>query len=587
MSRLVLTYDNESHVACLSFSLLLLLFRAKSTWPRRHSRLLASSSSSSRSNVITPINVENEPTLGYLEGSQELSELESALRELSEQVTDVPIIIGGRSLSSEHVVHQVCPFDHAKKVAKFYYASSDQISLAIKVSQQVHTEWDKVPLSEKISLFLRAAHLVSGKYRMMLNAATILGQGKTFIQAEIDSAAELADFFRFNAKFAADLTQYEPLSPAPTETINSMRYRSLEGFVASISPFNFTAIGGNLASAPTMMGNVVLWKPSDTAILSNYLIYKLLEEAGFPPGVINFVPSDGPTFGDTVTSSPHLSAINFTGSVATFKHLWKQTSLKLDGYKSFPRLIGECGGKNYHFVHPSADVLSVVNGTVRSAFEYSGQKCSACSRVYVAASLWPQVKEGLVETVKSLKLASPLERDTFLSAVIDEKSFTRISQFLKHAKSNCEIIAGGNADMSTGYFVEPTVVRVNDAHDRLMTEEIFGPIVAVFVYDDSQVDETLQLVNTTSPYALTGAIFANDEQFISKATQVLKYSCGNFYINDKSTGSVVGQQPFGGSRMSGTNDKAGGPHYLLKWASPQTIKQTFTPLTQVKYPYMM
>lgn len=578
---LFLSYVNESRVRCTCLP----LYRLKSSYFPRHSRFLASHHSTNTS--ISAISVENEATLGYLEGSSELNELTSALKGLSETVTDVPIIIGGRSLSSSRVVHQVYPFDHAKKLATFYYASADQINLAIKVSQEARREWDKVPLSHKISLFLRAADLVSGKYRMNLNAATMLGQAKTIIQAEIDSAAELADFFRFNAKFAAQLTHYQPLSPNSQETVNSFRYRSLEGFVASISPFNFTAIGGNLASAPTIMGNVVLWKPSDTAILSNFVIYKLLEEAGFPPGVINFIPCDGVTFGDTITSSPHLSAINFTGSVATFKHLWRQTSLRLDTYKSFPRLVGECGGKNYHFVHPSADVESVINATVRSAFEYSGQKCSACSRLYVAASLWPQVKEGLIETVNTLKLASPLERDTFLSAVIDDKSFTRISGYLTHAKEKCQVIIGGNADKSIGYFVEPTVVLVQDPHDKLMQEEIFGPIVSVFVYDDNQVDETLQLVDTTSPFALTGAIFANDEQFITKATEQLKHSCGNFYINDKSTGSVVGQQPFGGSRMSGTNDKAGGPHYLLKWASPQTIKQTFTPLKDVKYPYML
>ena len=568
----------------LTFALFPSLHRLKGKAVAYHSRFL--SSSLQFTDAVSPIRIENEPILGYLKGSNELRELKSALKELTSTVTEVPIIIGGRTLSSENVRHQVYPFDHEKKLAKFYHASAEQINLAIKVSQEVHKEWDRVPLNEKVSLFLRAGDLVSGKYRMKLNAATMLGQGKTVIQAEIDAAAELADFFRFNALFAAELCKYQPLSPDPKVTRNSFRYRSLEGFVASISPFNFTAIGGNLASAPTMMGNVVIWKPSDTAILSNFLIYKLLEEAGFPPGVINFVPSDGPTFGNTVTSSPLLSAINFTGSVATFKHLWKQTSQNLDLYHSFPRIVGECGGKNFHFVHPSAHVESVVNATVRSAFEYSGQKCSACSRMYIPSSLWPQLRDGLVERTKQLKLGSPLELDTFLSAVIDDKSFTRISRYLNHAKSQGQVLTGATTDDSTGYFVQPTIIKVNDPNDQIMKEEIFGPVLSLFVYDDSEIESALNLVESTTPYALTGSVFATDEKFIKKSTHKLKYAAGNFYINDKSTGSVVGQQPFGGSRMSGTNDKAGGPHYLLKWASPQTIKQTFIELKDWKYPYM-
>ena len=351
---------------------------------------------------------------------------------------------------------------------------------------------------------------------MKLNAATMLGQGKTVIQAEIDAAAELADFFRFNAMFASELLDYQPISPNPSETLNTFRYRSLEGFVASISPFNFTAIGGNLASAPALMGNVVLWKPSDTAVLSNYVVFRLLEEAGFPPGVINFLPSDGPTFGDAVMSSPELSGINFTGSVATFRRLWKQTASNLDLYKGFPRLVGECGGKNYHLVHPSAQVDTVVPSTIRSAFEFSGQKCSACSRLYAPRSLWSQIKEGLLETRKNIKLGSPLEYDTFLSAVIDEKAFDRITGYLNHAKSSStlEILGGGNSDKSQGYMVEPTIVVTTDPRDKIMTEEIFGPILSVFVYEDNQFDQILDLVDSSTPYALTGALFCQD-QYVS------------------------------------------------------------------------
>jgi 1-pyrroline-5-carboxylate dehydrogenase len=537
---------------------------------------------------VNVIKVENEPILQYKKGSKELKELLSAIRDLESASYDVPIIVNGKEIRTGNKLTQVSPFNHAKSVASFYHADYAIISNAISESQKVRADWDTVPMSERIKMFLRAGDLVSGKYRMKLNAATMLGQAKTLIQAEIDAAAELADFFRFNAMYVTELMQFQPLSPEPGISKNTFRYRSLEGFVASISPFNFTAIGGNLATAPAMMGNVVLWKPSDTAILSNYIIYKLLEEAGFPPGVINFIPADGPTFGDAITSSKFLSGINFTGSVPTFKHLWQATAKKLDIYHSFPRLVGECGGKNFHLIHPSADVETVVAATTRSAFEFSGQKCSACSRAYVPASLWPKVKERLIETHKTLKLGSPLQLDAFLSAVIDEKAFARISSYIQYARqsNDVDVIAGGVCDDRVGYYVEPTIVQVKDPRDKLMREEIFGPVLSVFVYPDKDLPQILDLVSTTTDYALTGAVFAQDKKFLSEATQRLKYAAGNFYVNDKCTGSVVGQQPFGGSRMSGTNDKAGGPHYLLRWASPQNVKQTFVPQREVKYPYM-
>merc|ERR1719471_2502196 len=416
----------------------------------------------------------------------------------------------------------------------------------------------------------------------------MLGQAKTVIQAEIDAAAEMIDFFRFNAFFGKELLKYQPISEKPESTLNLMRYRSLEGFIASVTPFNFTAIAGNLAYTPCIMGNVTLWKPSDTAILSNYLIYKIFREAGFPEGLVNFLPSDGPVFGKVVTSHNELAAINFTGSVPTFQWLWKAVGQNLDNYTGFPKLIGECGGKNYHFVHPTADVDSVVTSSTRSAFEYQGQKCSACSRMYVPESLWPKVKEGLAETQKSLKVGTPLEFDTFMSAVIDGKSFARIKSYIDHAKSgpNTKIVAGGTYDDSVGYFVQPTVVETSSTEDRIFKEEIFGPVVTAFVYPDSQTEAMLGHVVKDTPYALTGAIFSQDQAFADAATEKLKGSAGNFYVNDKSTGSVVGQQPFGGARLSGTNDKAGGPHYMLKWASPQAVKQTFVPLPSVSYPYM-
>ncbi|XP_076320631.1 delta-1-pyrroline-5-carboxylate dehydrogenase, mitochondrial-like [Tachypleus tridentatus] len=558
----------------------------------RHSTVSLSAFSRVRSlSFVTPVDdfeVTNEPTLDYLKGSNERKTLEDALEKYKNTCTDVPIVIGNEEFRTDNVKYQAMPFDHSKKIAKYYGATSDIVQKAIDSSIEARKEWEARPISERISILLKAADLVSGKYRMDLNATTMLGQGKTVIQAEIDAAAELADFFRFNAYFAKELTKYQPLSPSPTISKNTFRHRGIEGFVVAVSPFNFTAIGGNLSTNPTLMGNVVVWKPSSTSVLSNYITYQLLREAGFPPGVINFVTANGPIFGDTICSSPQLAGINFTGSVGTFQHLWKQTAQNLEKYHNFPRFIGECGGKNSHFIHPSAHIQSVVNGTIRSAFEFGGQKCSACSRMYVPESIWPQIKEGLLETRKKLKLGSPLEYDSFLSAVIDEKAFNRIKSYIDYAKSssNMEILDGGNCDSRTGYYVEPTVVITKDPEDRIMKEEIFGPVLTVFVYPDKKIEEALRLTCETAPFGLAGSIFASDEKFISEATELLKMSAGNFYINDKSTGSVVGQQPFGGGRISGTNDKAGGPHCLLRWTSPQVVKETFKPLTEWDYPYM-
>lgn len=537
---------------------------------------------------VDEFSIKNEPMLQYLKGSKERKELTAALTKYQDVCTEIPIIIGGQEIKTDRVQYQLMPFDHKKKVAKYYWATPEIIQSAINNAESVREKWEAVPISEKINLCLKAADLVSGKYRMDLNAATMLGQGKTAFQAEIDAAAELADFLRFNAYFAKEITKYQPQSPEPKVTRNTFRHRGIEGFVAAISPFNFTAIGGNLATAPALMGNVVLWKPSDTCVFSNYIIVKVLQEAGFPPGVINFVPADGPDFGSVITRSPLLAGINFTGSGVTFNHLWKETAKNLEVYKSYPRLIGECSGKNFHFIHKSADVATVVASTIRASFEYSGQKCSACSRIYVPDSLWPKIKEGLLETRKQLKVGSPLEFDTFMSAVIDKRSFQKLGSYIDYAKSskNIEILGGGDRDDKVGYYVQPTIVQTTDPKDRIMKEDIFGPLTTVFVYPENKVEETLKLVSETTPYALTGAIFSKDENFTQKAVESLKMSAGNFYINDKSTGAVVGQQPFGGARLSGTNDKAGGPHYLLRWTSPQVVKETFVPLTEVKYPYM-
>ncbi|XP_040085347.1 delta-1-pyrroline-5-carboxylate dehydrogenase, mitochondrial [Oryx dammah] len=536
---------------------------------------------------VSSVQVANEPVLAFTRGSPERDALQKALKELKGRTEAIPCVVGDEEVWTSDVRYQASPFNHGHKVAKFCYADKALLHRAIGAALAARKEWDLKPVADRAQVFLKAADLLSGPRRAEVLAKTMVGQGKTVIQAEIDAAAELIDFFRFNAKFAVELEGEQPLSVPPST--NSVLYRGLEGFVAAISPFNFTAIGGNLAGAPALMGNVVLWKPSDTAMLASYAVYRILREAGLPPNIIQFVPADGPTFGDTVTSSEHLCGINFTGSVPTFKHLWKQVAQNLDRFRTFPRLAGECGGKNFHFVHRSADVDSVVSGTLRSAFEYGGQKCSACSRLYVPRSLWPQIKGRLLEELGGIKVGNPAEDfGTFFSAVIDAKSFSRIRKWLEHARSSpsLTILAGGQCDDSVGYFVEPCIVETKDPQDPIMKEEIFGPVLAVYVYPDEEYKETLRLVDSTSSYGLTGAVFAQDKDILREATELLRNTAGNFYINDKSTGSVVGQQPFGGARASGTNDKPGGPHYVLRWTSPQVIKETRGPLGDWRYPYM-
>uniref|UniRef100_F6SD96 Delta-1-pyrroline-5-carboxylate dehydrogenase, mitochondrial n=1 Tax=Equus caballus TaxID=9796 RepID=F6SD96_HORSE len=457
------------------------------------------------------LTVANEPILAFTQGSPERDALQKALKDLKGRTEAIPCVVGDEEVWTSDVQYQV----------------SALLNKAIEAALAARKEWDLKPVADRAQIFLRAADMLSGPHRAEVLAKTMVGQGKTVIQAEIDAAAELIDFFRFNAKFAVELEGQQPISVPPST--NSVVYRGLEGFVAAISPFNFTAIGGNLAGAPALMGNVVLWKPSDTAMLASYAVYRVLREAGLPPNIIQFVPADGPTFGDTVTSSEHLCGINFTGSVPTFKHLWKQVAQNLDRFRTFPRLAGECGGKNFHFVHRSADVDSVVSGTLRSAFEYGGQKCSACSRLYVPRSLWPQIKGRLLEEHGRIKVGDPAEDfGTFFSAVIDAK-----------------------CDDSVGYFVEPCIVESKDPQEPIMKEEIFGPVLTVYVYPDDQYKETLRLVDSTTSYGLTGAVFAQDKDVVQEATRMLRNAAGNFYINDKSTGSVVGQQPFGGARASG------------------------------------
>ncbi|KAF5899184.1 delta-1-pyrroline-5-carboxylate dehydrogenase, mitochondrial, partial [Clarias magur] len=533
------------------------------------------------------VEVKNEPILAFKEGSKERAELVKALKELKGKTEEIPCVIGDEQIWTKDIRYQLSPFNHAHKVAKFCYADKELLNKAILASVAARREWDLKPVADRAQILFKAADIISGPKRAEVLAKTIIGQGKTVVQAEIDAAAELIDFFRFNAKHAVELQQQQPLDSEGST--NTMLYRGLEGFVAAVAPFNFTAIGGNLAGTPAIMGNVVLWKPSDTAMSASYAVYKILRESGLPPNIIQFVPADGPVFGDTVTSSKHLAGINFTGSVPTFKRLWKQVAQNLDIYRNFPRVAGECGGKNFHFVHKSADIGSVVTGTIRSAFEYGGQKCSACSRMYVPDSLWPQIKQELLAVHKQIKVGDPVEDfGTFFSAVIDDKSFGRIKGWLEHAKSspNLTVIAGGNCDDNKGYYVEPTIIETKDPQDKIMNEEIFGPVLTVYVYPENDYKNVLELIDNTSPYALTGAVFAQDKAVLDEAAKALRNAAGNYYVNDKSTGSVVAQQPFGGSRASGTNDKPGGPHYVLRWTSPQVVKETHVPLRDWKYTYM-
>uniref|UniRef100_A0A672ZE51 Multifunctional fusion protein n=1 Tax=Sphaeramia orbicularis TaxID=375764 RepID=A0A672ZE51_9TELE len=520
------------------------------------------------------VEVKNEPILGFNEGSPERKELV-----LQGKTEEIPCVVGDEHVWTKDIRYQLSPFNHSHKVAKFCYADKELINKAILASVAARREWDLKPVQDRAQVLFKAADVISGPKRAEILAKTMIGQGKTVVQAEIDAAAELIDFFRFNAKHAVELESQQPID-APGST-NTMLYRGLEGFVAAVAPFNFTAIGGNLAGTPALMGNVVLWKPSDTAMSASYAVYKVLRDCGLPPNIIQFLPADGPVFGDTIAASEHLAGINFTGSVPHFRTEHSCNVLY------FPFL--ECGGKNFHFIHKSADVNSVVNGTIRSAFEYGGQKCSACSRMYVPDTLWPQIKEGLLSVHKNIKVGDPVEDfGTFFSAVIDDKSFGRIKKWLDHAKSspNLKIIAGGNCDDKKGYFVEPTIVETKDPQDSIMNEEIFGPVLSVFVYPENNYKEVLHLIDNTSPYALTGAVFAKDESVIAEAAKTLRNAAGNYYVNDKSTGSVVAQQPFGGARASGTNDKPGGPHYVLRWTSPQVVKQTHVPLKEWKYTYM-
>jgi len=534
--------------------------------------------------IPTPI---NEPIAGYAPGSHERISLKKRLSEMLEQTIDIPLVIGGREVRTGRTAEVVCPFDHGHVLAHFHQAGEEEVNAAIEASREAWHEWSEMAWEDRLAVFLKAADLLAGPWRDTLNAATMLNQAKTVIQAEIDSACELIDFWRFNTHFVQEIYQQQPISSRGIW--NRLEFRPLEGFVFAVTPFNFTAIGGNLPTAPAMMGNTVVWKPASTAVLSSYYTLKILEEAGLPPGVINFVPGRGAEVGDPVLRSPHLAGIHFTGSTSTFNGMWRTIAENVDKYKTYPRIVGETGGKDFVFAHPSANPDSLVIALVRGSFEYQGQKCSAASRAYVPRSLWPEVSRALKAEVESLRMGSPLDFRNFLSAVIDRKAYRTITAAIARAKesSDCEILVGGGFEDEKGFFIEPTVIVAKDPRYETMEVELFGPVLTIYVYEDEELEAAVRLCDSTSPYALTGAIFAQDRGAIVKLMKGLRHAAGNFYINDKPTGAVVGQQPFGGARASGTNDKAGSIFNLLRWTSQRSIKETFVPPTDYRYPHML
>ncbi len=528
----------------------------------------------------------NEPIHDYAPGSAERASLKRRLDAMLDEKVEIPLIIGGREVRSESTFDAVCPHDHERVLATCHQAGAAEVEQAIAASQEAWRGWSEMPWEDRAAVLLKAADLLAGPWRDTLNAATMLNQSKTVYQAEIDSACELIDFWRFNPWYMQRVYEEQPGSARGIW--DRVEYRALEGFVFAVTPFNFTSIGGNLPTAPALMGNTVLWKPASTAVLPAFYLMKLLEEAGLPPGVINFVPGRGRQVGDPALASPLLAGIHFTGSTGTFQGMWKTVGANIASYKGYPRIVGETGGKDFVFAHPSADVPSLVTALVRGAFEYQGQKCSAASRAYVPRSLWDGVRAGLERDLDEMRMGPPTDFRNFFCAVIDEPSFDNILGYIEHAKATAglEVAIGGGADKSKGYFIEPTVVVSDDPKSKLMSEEIFGPVLTVHVYDDARLDETLELCDTTSPYALTGAIFARERRDVVRMSAALRHAAGNFYINDKPTGAVVGQQPFGGARASGTNDKAGSPLNLLRWVSQRAIKENFVPPTEFGYPHM-
>lgn len=530
----------------------------------------------------------NEPIRMYAPESSERESLKQRLAamtaETGKQRLEIPLIIDGKEVRTGQLRKVVMPHSHGEVLAEFHLAGPRELEAAANAALRAKAEWENLAWHERASIFLRAADLLAGPWRDEINAATMLGQSKNAYQSEIDAACELIDFLRFNAYFYQQIREEQPLSVSGVQ--NRMEWRPLEGFVLAITPFNFTAIGGNLAAAPAMLGNTVVWKPSDTQMFSAYKTMKLFEAAGLPPGVINLVGADGPVTSDVLVTHPKLAGVHFTGSTPTFHAIWKRVGENLSRYATYPRLVGETGGKDFIFAHPSAEPDALRTGMIRGAFEYQGQKCSAASRAYIPTSLWKKIEPTLIEQAEELKMGDVRDFRNFVNAVIDERSFNKIRGYLDEARSSpdAKIIAGGSADSRTGYFIRPTLIKTSTPHYRTMQEELFGPVLTLYVYDDLKWEESMRLCDQTSPYALTGAIFAQDRTAVDALTKGFTHSAGNFYINDKPTGAVVGQQPFGGGRASGTNDKAGSSLNLYRWLSPRTIKETLVPATHYSYP---
>ena len=526
----------------------------------------------------------NEPVKAYAPGSPEKVEIKESLKSMAAERMEIPVIIGGKEVRTGDQAMAVMPHNHGQVLADWHKASPGHVGQAIEAALEARREWGGWPWEDRAAVFLKAAELLATSWRATLNASTMLGQSKTVFQAEIDSACELIDFWRFNPHYAQELYAEQPLSNAATW--NQLDYRPLSGFVYAITPFNFTSIAGNLPTAPALMGNTVVWKPASAAIPSAYSIMKLLTAAGLPPGVINFIPGEAATVSEIVLCHPDLAGVHFTGSTEVFQALWKTVGENISCYRSYPRIVGETGGKNFIVAHPSADPQALAVAVVRGGYEYQGQKCSAASRIYIPRSLWNDVRDRMIAMIQDIQMGDVQDFRNFMGAVIDRKAFDRVSGYLLEARKSAKVLAGGGTHGQAGYFIEPTLVQTENPKSRLMVEEIFGPLVTAYVYEDGKWEETLRMVDETSPYGLTGTVFAADRQAIRQAAAMIRGSAGNFYINDKPTGAVVGQQPFGGARASGTNDKAGSKLNLVRWVSARAIKETFNPPRDYRYPFM-
>jgi 1-pyrroline-5-carboxylate dehydrogenase len=526
----------------------------------------------------------NDPIKSYAPGSPERASLKARLKAMAAETVDIPLFIGGKEIRTGDTAASVMPHDHQHVLGKYHKASEQHVVQAIEAAAAARAEWASWAFEDRAAVILKAAELLTTTWRDTINAATMLGQSKTAFQAEIDAAAELVDFWRFNAHYAQELLDEQPLSDHTMW--NQLEYRGLEGFVYAVTPFNFTSIGGNLPTAPALMGNTVIWKPASSAMYSAYYLMKLYEAAGMPPGVINFVAGDSAMISKILLSHRELAGVHFTGSTEVFNSMWKTIGASMSTYRSYPRIVGETGGKDFIVAHPSADVDALAVAMVRGAFEFQGQKCSAASRVYVPKSIWSGVRDRAVAMINEIKMGDPRDFRNFMGAVIDKRAFDKISEYIEHGRGNAKILAGGKVDGSKGYFISPTLVETTDPGYKLLCEEIFGPVLTAYVYDDAKWEETLKTVDSTSPYALTGAVFAQDRRAIVHAMSALRHAAGNFYVNDKPTGAVVGQQPFGGARASGTNDKAGSKLNLTRWVSARTIKENFNPPKDYRYPFM-